>query len=267
MPGNRGCSYGADGTAYLRRSRVRAEVLPAFHAGARARPDRAGIPGRSRYRSSASQKKEYSLRANVKRLTGPPHPDRDRQFQVINATREAFAAQGLPIISVDTKKKELIGNFANAGRCWRIDADEVNAHDFISDAICRAVPYGVYDLGRNAGFVGIGTSHDTPAFAVDVIVEWWQSVGRHAYPHADAILILADSGGSNGCRPRQFKQLLKEKLADQFGLRVTVCHYPSGASKETTSHAGQPAQPGTTTCAQLLHPTSKPNSPTAPKLS
>lgn len=138
---------------------------------------------------------------------------------------------GDPVVSVDTKKKELIGNFKNDGRTWRKAPDEVNAHDFPSDAECRAVPYGIYDLAANRGFVNVGTSADTPEFAVDSLTRWWREEGAKRYPNARRLLIHADTGGSNAATSRVFKVRLKEKLADAFDLDVTVCHYPAGASK------------------------------------
>jgi hypothetical protein len=173
----------------------------------------------------------YSLKANVKRLSGSSHPDRDRQFQYIAVQKAIFQQAGLPIISVDTKKKELIGNFKNPGQEWCRDARAVNDHDFEQDALGKAVPYGIYDLMHNHGYVYVGQSADTPQFAVEVIVSWWREFGQELFPNADKILILADAGGSNGCRPRLWKQQLQEQLADQLGLEVTVCHYPTGASK------------------------------------
>lgn len=173
----------------------------------------------------------YSLKANVKRLSGSNHPDRDRQFQYIATQKAIFQQAGLPIISVDTKKKELIGNFKNAGQEWCRNARAVNDHDFEQDALGKAVPYGIYDLMHNHGYVYVGQSADTPQFAVEVIVSWWREFGQELFPNADKILILADAGGSNGCRPRLWKHQLQEQLADQLGLEVTVCHYPTGASK------------------------------------
>jgi hypothetical protein len=173
----------------------------------------------------------YSLKANEKRLAGSQHPDRNQQFEYIAAQKAAFRAQGLPIISVDTKKKELIGNFKNSGQEWCLKARSVNDHDFEQDALGKAVPYGIYDLEHNRGYVYVGQSADTPQFAVEMIVRWWQEIGRNLYPNTNKILILADAGGSNGCRPRLWKQQLQELLADQLGLEVTVCHYPTGASK------------------------------------
>jgi Rhodopirellula transposase DDE domain len=172
----------------------------------------------------------YNLHVNVKRFTGPPHPDRNRQFEYIQELIEGFRDQGWPIVSVDTKKKELIGNFKNQGRIWGRSGREVNAHDFLSDAQCRAVPYGVYDVVANRGHVVVGTSADTPAFAVDALGSWWGRIGCKRYPQATTLLVLADAGGSNGCRPRLWKYRLQQ-LADRYGLVVTVCHYPTGASK------------------------------------
>jgi hypothetical protein len=173
----------------------------------------------------------YTLRVNVKRITGPYHPDRDQQFRYIEGLIDAFRAAGLPVLSVDTKKKELVGNFCNGGRTWVEQPYEVNAHDFRTDALCRAVPYGLYDVLANKGHVVVGTSADTPAFAVDAVVRWWVRCGCKRYRGAAELLVLADSGGSNGCRPRLWKHRLQGLLADAYGLEVTVCHYPCGASK------------------------------------
>src|SRR5881296_1370725 len=137
----------------------------------------------------------------------------------------------LLLLSVDTKKKELIGPFKNAGACWCRQAEEVNAHDFLTDAVCRAVPYGIYDVLANCGHVVVGTSADTPAFAVSAIARYWGRRGAHRYPDAPGVLLLADAGGSNGCRPRLWKRALQVELADRYGLVVAVCHYPTGASK------------------------------------
>jgi hypothetical protein len=166
----------------------------------------------------------YSLKANVKRLAGAAHPDRNQQFEYIEQQKRAFLAAGLPVISVDTKKKELIGNFKNNGRSWCQEAEEVNDHDFAQDAVGKAIPYGIYDLAHHLGYVYVGTSADTPQFAVEMIGRWWQAEGQAHFPAASQILILADAGGSNGCRPRQWKQQLQAQLADQLGLEVTVCH-------------------------------------------
>ena len=170
-------------------------------------------------------------KGNNKRFTGPPHPDRDRQMRYIPRVVRLFRAKGHPIIRVDTKKKELIGNFANAGRTWRQEADQVNAHDFLQDALVRAVPYGIYDLTHNQGQVCVGTSADTSEFAVDAILEWWLDPERPRFPDESILLILCDAGGSNSCRYRLWKQQLQVKLADAIGIPVMVCHYPTGASK------------------------------------
>ena len=170
-------------------------------------------------------------KSNIKRLHPKPHPDRDRQFQYINRQRVAFHKAGWPCISVDTKKKELLGSFFNRGQQWCRTATSVNTHDFPSYAEGKAVPYGIYDMLHNLGYVAVGQSADTPEFAVDAIVWWWQHFGCHLYPNAPELLILADGGGSNGYRPRRWKQQLQEKLTDALGLTVTVCHYPTGASK------------------------------------
>jgi hypothetical protein len=174
----------------------------------------------------------YRLHANTKQLeAGAAHPDRDQQFAYITAQRQAFAAAGCPQISIDTKKKELIGPFKNAGRVWSRAAQAVNAHDFRQDALGRAVPYGIYDLTHNRGTVYVGQSADTPRFAVDVLARWWRDEGQAAFPAAGELLILADGGGSNSARSRVWKQQLQEQLCDRYGLMVTVCHYPTGCSK------------------------------------
>lgn len=176
-------------------------------------------------------KMKYSLKANVKRLSGSAHADRNQQFEYIESQKQAFLAAGRPVISVDTKKKELIGNFKNAGQRWCLEAEAVNDHDFDQDALGKAVPYGIYDLNHNLGYVYVGNSVDTPQFAVEMIARWWQTEGQHLFPGQTQLLILADAGGSNGCRPRLWKQQLQEQLANRLGLEVTVCHYPTGASK------------------------------------
>ncbi len=173
----------------------------------------------------------YSLRANVKQHAGKQHPERDQQFQHLQAQRAAHQAAGQPVISVDTKKKELVGNFKNAGQIWCQDAEVVDVHDFPQDAVGRAVPYGIYDLQHNRGTVYAGQSADTPAFAVDNIAEWCATELRERFPEATQLLIEADSGGSNSARSRVWKQALQAQVADRFGLTVTVCHYPRGASK------------------------------------
>jgi DDE family transposase len=174
----------------------------------------------------------YSLQSNRKTEEGSDHPDRDAQFRHINDQVRRALARGHPVISVDTKKKELIGNYVNAGRQWRRTKSplQVNGHDFPGPAVPRAYPYGIYDLGRNAGFVNVGTDHDTGAFAVASIRGWWQSEGRRLYPTARTLLITADGGGSNGYRLRQWKMQL-QAMADSTRLRITVCHFPPGTSK------------------------------------
>lgn len=174
---------------------------------------------------------DYSLRVNAKQKEGAPHPDRDEQFQHIDEQVEVFRSAGRPIISVDTKKKELIGDFKNPGQAWCQAAERVNVHDFLNDGLGRAVPYGVYDLLHNHGYVGVGISGDTPQFAVEVIAQWWQNEGRQSFPGENQLLILADGGGSNGYRLRDWKRQLQEQLCDGLDLAVTVCHYPTGCSK------------------------------------
>jgi len=174
----------------------------------------------------------YSLQSTRKTEEGADHPDRDAQFQHINATVKNALAAGVPVISVDTKKKELVGNYANAGRQWRRAkrALTVNGHDFPTPDVPRAYPYGIYDVGRNEGFVNVGTDHDTAAFAVASIRGWWRAEGRRLYPQARAIVITADAGGSNGSRLRLWKWEL-QKLADETGRTLSVCHFPPGTSK------------------------------------
>ena len=174
----------------------------------------------------------YSLQGNRKTEEGDDHPDRDAQFRHINLTVKRCLRQGIPVISVDTKKKELIGNYLNAGRQWRASGQPVHVqgHDFPGKDVPRAFPYGIYDIGRNAGFVNVGTDHDTGAFAVASIRGWWRWEGRALYPDAKAILITADGGGSNGWRLRLWKLEL-QKFADQTGVGIAVCHFPPGTSK------------------------------------
>ncbi len=173
----------------------------------------------------------YSLRANRKQHAGKQHPERDLQFRHLHAERAAHQAASQPVISVDTKKKELVGNFKNDGQIWCQEAEVVDAHDFPQDAVGRAVPYGIYDLQHNRGTVYVGQSADTPAFAVDNIAHWCATELPERFPEATQLLIEADSGGSNSARSRVWKQALQERVADQFNLTVTVCHYPTGASK------------------------------------
>ena len=175
---------------------------------------------------------DYSLQSNRKTEEGSDHPDRDAQFQHINEQARKALAHGRPVISVDTKKKELIGNYENVGRQWRKTKapQKVNGHDFPDPSVPRAYPYGIYDLARNAGFVNLGTDHDTGAFAVASIRGWWRFEGRRLYPHVRQLLSTADGGGSNGYRLRQWKMEL-QGLADSTGLSITVCHFPPGTSK------------------------------------
>jgi Rhodopirellula transposase DDE domain len=174
----------------------------------------------------------YSLQANRKDKEGRAPPERDAQFRYLNAQVRAFLERGRPVLSVDTKKKELVGAFKNAGRTWRPTGEpvRVNVHDFPSQAVGKAIPYGVYDVGQNRGFVNVGTSHDTPAFAVESLRLWWEHEGRARYPAADGILICADSGGSNSTQSRAWKARL-QGLADQLQVPITVCHLPPGTSK------------------------------------
>jgi len=175
---------------------------------------------------------QYSLQSNRKTEEGADHPDRDAQFKHINAAVKRCLKQSVPVISVDTKKKELIGNYDNAGQQW-LPAREpikVEGHDFPSPEVPRAYPYGIYDHGRNEGFVNVGTDHDTGAFAVASIRGWWRFEGRRLYPETTEILITADGGGSNGSRLRLWKFEL-QKFADETGLSISVCHFPPGTSK------------------------------------
>jgi transposase len=175
---------------------------------------------------------DYSLQANRKTLEGSSHPDRDAQFHHISDKIQEFQAGRQPVISVDTKKKELVGDFKNNGRELRPKADpeKVRVHDFLIPELGRAAPYGVYDVTQNAGWVSLGVDHDTAAFAAQSIRRWWESMGAKAYPEARKLLITADSGGSNGARVRLWKVEL-QKLADETGLEISVCHLPPGTSK------------------------------------
>jgi hypothetical protein len=173
---------------------------------------------------------KFSLRTNRKRLAGVEDPDRDEQFRYLTRLRRLYISLGLPVISVDTKKKEWVGNFKNPGRCWRRRARAVLDHDYPRWALGRAIPAGIYDLAHDDGYVVIGTAHDTPDFVVAAIRRWWLAVGRHRYPRAKRLLIEVDSGGANDYRKWGWKVAL-QRLADEFGLTITVTHYPPGASK------------------------------------
>ena len=174
----------------------------------------------------------YSLQANSKTKEGANHPDRNAQFEHLNGKVKWSLGRHQPVISVDTKKKELVGDFKNNGQEWRPQGqpDPVRVHDFVDPELGRATPYGIYDLGRNSGWVSVGMDHDTAEFAVETIRRWWRSMGQPAYPRATRLLITADAGGSNGSRLRLWKLEL-QKLADETGLRMVVCHFPPGTSK------------------------------------
>ncbi len=185
-------------------------------------------------RTVAKELKElgFSLQSNRKTREGSSHPDRDAQFEYINETVKRFQRRGQPVVSVDTKKKELVGEFKNAGREWRRRGrpEEVNVHDFPDPKTKKAIPYGVYDLTRNEGWVSVGIDHDTARFATASIKRWWRKMGRRRYPQAKELLITADCGGSNSSRTRLWKVAL-QSLADDLGLRLTICHFPPGTSK------------------------------------
>ena len=175
---------------------------------------------------------DYSLQANAKTLEGASHPDRDAQFQYINGRVKEFLRRHQPVISVDTKKKELVGHFKNVGKEWQPkgEPEQVEIHDFASPEFPKVIPYGVYDIGKNMGWVNVGTDHDTASFAVASIRRWWLGMGREIYPRAADLLICADCGGSNGYRVRLWK-IEVQNLASETGLRVTICHFPPGTSK------------------------------------
>ena len=178
------------------------------------------------------QEMGFSLKANKKTIEGTAHIDRDAQFQQINRTGKAFEAVGQPMISVDCKKKELIGNFKNNGREWQAKGQDtsVNVYDYRSIADGKAIPYGIYDLVHNKGFVNVGIDHETAEFAVESIRRWWQNIGKDLYPTGKELLIIADGGGSNGARNRLWKMQLQQ-FATQSGLSITVCHLPPATSK------------------------------------
>jgi hypothetical protein len=174
----------------------------------------------------------YSLQANKKTHEGSKNPDRNAQFEYINEQSKTFIRAQQPVISIDTKKKELIGNFKNNGQEYapKDTPKEVNAYDFLSEALCKAVPYGIYDIVRNEGWVNVGISNDTAEFAVASIKRWWNGLGKASYPQATQLMITADGGGSNGVKVRLFKQKL-QNFANETGLSISVCHFPPGTSK------------------------------------
>lgn len=174
----------------------------------------------------------YSLQANAKTREGSSHPDRNAQFEYINTLAKAFQKRNQPVISVDAKKKELVGNYKNKGAEWSLKGrpEEVQVHDFEDKELGKVTPYGVYDIVKNEGWVTVGTDHDTSDFAIDTILSWWKQMGSYSYPQADELLILADSGGSNGSRSRLWK-IGVQRLANETGFKVTVCHFPPGTSK------------------------------------
>jgi hypothetical protein len=175
---------------------------------------------------------EYSLQGNAKTIEGSDHPDRNAQFEHINAQTQRLLEQGSPVISVDTKKKELVGNFSNDGQEWRPQAtpEKTLIHDFPDEELGKAVPYGVYDVGHNQGWVSVGIDHDTAEFATDSILSWWKHMGSKLYPEATELLIMADAGGSNSNRSRLWKVGM-QALADLTGLHIHVSHFPPGTSK------------------------------------
>jgi len=175
---------------------------------------------------------DYSLQANAKTLEGANHRDREDQFNYINEKVKEFLGRGQPVISVDTKKKELVGQFKNGGREWhpKGEPEEVEIHDFATPESPKVIPYGIYDIGKNMGWVNVGCDHDTASFAVASIRRWWVSMGQEVYPEAKELLICADGGGSNGYRVRLWKVEL-QTLATQTGLGITICHFPPGTSK------------------------------------
>jgi hypothetical protein len=174
----------------------------------------------------------YSLQATQKTIEGTSHPDRNAQFEYLNDRVDTFHARGAPVISVDTKKKELVGPFTNGGREWQPQGtpERVRVHDFIDKTLGKVIPYGVYDLAQNTGWVNVGIDHDTPAFAVESIARWWRGMGKQTYPTATDLLITADAGGSNSARSRAWKVEL-QRFADRSGLTISVSHFPPGTSK------------------------------------
>ena len=178
------------------------------------------------------KQQRYTLQRTRKTEEGAQHPDRDAQFRYVNQQAKQYLAAGRPVVSVDTKKKELVGRYANGGVEWQPagEPERVSVHDFPDLTVGKAIPYGVYDLGANAGWVSVGTDHDTAAFAVATLRRWWEQAGQALYPNADRLLVTADAGGSNGYRLRAWKTELA-RFAAETGLQVTVCHFPPGTSK------------------------------------
>tara|TARA_B100001964_G_scaffold242328_1_gene316825 strand:- start:66 stop:989 length:924 start_codon:yes stop_codon:yes gene_type:complete len=180
------------------------------------------------------KKLNFSLKVNHKKNETNPNLDpkeRDEQFKQIFELRDEFEKKGFPVISIDAKKKELIGNFKNNGQAYAREPEFVNVYDFLTNAIGKGVPYGIYDTIANKGFVCVGTNYDTPLFAVDSVETWWNDIGKNEYPDASDILILADGGGSNSSRSRVWKHELQKNVSSKHGIKVTVCHYPPGCSK------------------------------------
>jgi transposase len=194
--------------------------------------ERAGHPISQRSVCTLLHAQQYSLQANRKTREGSTHPDRDAQFQYINASVKHFQRAKQPVLSVDTKKKELVGNFKTPGREWQPKGspEQVNLHDFADPQLGKVIPYGVYDLAANAGWVNVGIAHDTAEFAVESIRRWWVHMGQARYPHAKKLLITADCGGSNGSRTRLWKVALQQ-WADEVQMPLHVCHFPPGTSK------------------------------------
>jgi hypothetical protein len=193
---------------------------------------RQGHPISPRTVASILKADDYRLQSNRKTREGAQHPDRNKQFEHINRQSLRFMGQGQPVVSVDTKKKEIVGNFANKGREWRPKGKplEVEVHDFMDSELGKAIPYGVYDIKRNEGWVSVGIDHDTAEFAAEALWRWWCRMGRERYREAEKILIMADGGGSNGSRSRLWKAAL-QSLANKTGLKIYVCHFPPGTSK------------------------------------
>jgi Rhodopirellula transposase DDE domain len=230
--GSRGCSGRLGGARQSRGSRMRVAVDDEIDSQSRRRAHRTGISVTHSVVAKLLAAMGYSLQAARKSAEGSDHPDRDAQFRYLTGLVERFRAAGEPVISVDAKKKELIGNFAPAGQQWRPAGQpvETNTHDFPDPELGKAVPYGVYDVAGDTGWVSVGGSSDTAEFAVSTIRRWWTEVGAAAYPKATTLLITADSGGSNSSRGRLWKRELAA-FAKDAGLDVVVCHFPPGTSK------------------------------------